>query len=116
MTLHTMLPRGPNKFEFTTWVFSEKCASDEMKQQILTSSVQAMGNTGMTEQDDSETWPHMQRNAHGAKGRHGTLKYQALGGYNKPADFPGGGNVFAGFAKDDNQWEWWKRWHEMMIA
>jgi hypothetical protein len=47
-------------------------------------------------------------------GRQQTLKYQALTGENKPADWPGGGIVYDGFTKDDTQWQWWLYWYELM--
>lgn len=114
MTIHTMLPRGIDKFELTTWVFAEKCTPDHLKHRMLVASTQAMGSTGMTEQDDSEAWPHISIAARGWKGGTGTLKYQAFIGERRPEGWPGGGKVFAGMGKDDNEWEWWKRWNEMM--
>lgn len=114
--LHVAVPRGPNKLEFMNWVFAEKSASPELKDEILYVATQTLGTTGMIEQDDAETWGHMQRNARGRMGRKQTLKYQALLGENRPADWEGGGMVFDGFAKDDTQWLWWMRWHELMSA
>ena len=49
-------------------------------------------------------------------GAQDTMKYQALQGERKPAGWPGGGTVYAGFSKDDNQWAWWLRWREIMAA
>src|SRR3546814_18493966 len=31
-----------------------------------------------------------------------------------PDDFEGGGDVYAGFSRDDAQWAWWKRYAEVM--
>jgi hypothetical protein len=44
------------------------------------------------------------------------LKYQALTGENKPADWPGGGHVYAGFTKDDTQWNWWLNYRRLMAS
>src|SRR3546814_539509 len=75
-----------------------------------------MGSSGTIEQDDTDTWPHMTRNARGAMGKRQTLKYGALLGENKPDDWPGGGSVYAGFTKDDNQWQWWLAYRDLMLA
>jgi nitrite reductase/ring-hydroxylating ferredoxin subunit len=118
MGIHTFVPRGPHQFEYWTWVFAEKDAPEELKQKMLEASVQSLGNTGMTEMDDAETWPHIQEAARGPVGRDRTIKYQALAGENRPADWPpsAGGHVYNGFSKDDNQWNWWLRWRELMDA
>lgn len=116
MGLHTFLPRGPDKFEFWTWILAEKDTPEEVKQQMMEASVQSLGNTGMTEMDDAETWPHMQEAAKGPIGSEQTIKYQAIAGESRPDDWPeaAGGHVYNGFTKDDNQWNWWMRWKEMM--
>jgi hypothetical protein len=43
-----------------------------------------------------------------------SLRYQAITGENKPVDWPGPGQVYAGFPKDDTQWNFWLRYTEMM--
>ena len=53
--------------------------------------------------------------AQGVVGAQGTLKYQALLGEKKPADWPGPGRVYAGFSKDDGQWDWWQAWLRLMV-
>jgi hypothetical protein len=118
MGLHTFLPRGPHQFEYWTWVFAEKDAPEALKQQMLEASVQSVGNTGMTEMDDAETWPHIQEAARGPVGREETIKYHALAGENRPPNWPStaGGKVFNGFSKDDTQWNWWLHWKAMMDA
>ena len=118
MALHTFVPRGPDKFEFWTWAFAEKDAPELFKQKMLEATVQSLGNTGMTELDDAETWPHMQQSARGAVGRDLTIKYQAIAGENRPTKWPAsaGGLVFEGFSKDDTQWQWWLKWKELMDA
>src|SRR3546814_9276226 len=50
------------------------------------------------------------RVAQGPVGRRLTAKYQAQLGIVHPDDFEGGGDVYAGFSRDDAQWAWWKRY------
>src|SRR3546814_8445571 len=72
------------------------------------------GISGFIEQDDAEAWQGIQRVAQGPVGRRLTAKYQAQLGIVHPDDFEGGGDVYAGFSRDDTQWAWWKRYAEVM--
>jgi phenylpropionate dioxygenase-like ring-hydroxylating dioxygenase large terminal subunit len=112
--LHTFLPRSAGRFEFMTWFLSEKDAEEDDRRKTAQVSVGYLGSSGIIEQDDSEVWPSMQRVAEGHMGSRGTLKYQAYLGPSKPPRWPGGGTVYAGFSKDDNQWNFWLRWRELM--
>jgi phenylpropionate dioxygenase-like ring-hydroxylating dioxygenase large terminal subunit len=114
MALHTYIPKGPDKLEFTNYVLVEKDTPPELKEKMIMQSIQLLGTSGMVEQDDSDTWPHMTLSAKGAQGRKMTLKYQAIYDTDKPAGWPGPGIVNEGFTKDDTQWHWWLYWHELM--
>ena len=56
------------------------------------------------------------REPRGVIGRTETLKYQAILGENRPADWPDKAKVYEGFGKDDAQWEWWLAYHRLMTA
>jgi hypothetical protein len=114
LALHAYVPRGPRRFEFVNYIFAEKDAPEEMKREILENCIRQTGISGMIEQDDADTWPHIMRSAEGPIGSEMTLKYQALSGENKPADWPGPGLVYEGFTKDDTQWNWWLNYHRLM--
>jgi nitrite reductase/ring-hydroxylating ferredoxin subunit len=117
LALHLFSPKGPDEIEFWTWLFAEKDVPVEVKEKMLRSSINAVGTTGLYEQDDAETWPHMYKSSLGTHARKNvTMKYQALLGENKPEGWPGGGKVFAGFGKDDTQWEWWKEYRKWMAS
>ena len=116
LALHTYVPKGPDKLEFTNWIFVERDTPPELKEQMIQQSVQLLGTSGMVESDDSDTWPHMTLSAKGAQGRNSTLKYQAIYETGKPEGWPGPGIVNEGFTKDDTQWHWWKYWYELMTA
>lgn len=115
-SLHTYVPRGPDKLEFTNWFFAEKDAPQEYKDRVLAVATSMLGTSGMIEQDDSDTWPHMTRNARGPRGAEMTLKYQAVCNQTKPDNWPGPALVYNGFTKDDTQWNWWLQWHKLMTA
>jgi hypothetical protein len=116
MTMHAYVPKGPDKLEFVNWIFAEKDASPELREKMLKQTVQLFGTSGMVEQDDSDTWPHMTLAAKGAQGRTMTLKYQAVYETGAPEGWPGPGIVNEGFTKDDTQWHWWQYWRELMLA
>lgn len=117
MGIHIIVPRGLNKSEFWTWMFTEKDCPEDIKEKMLRSAVQQIGTSGLIEQDDTDTWPHISKNARGVIGRKNvTMKYQAVNGEKKPEGWPGGGKVYEGFSKDDTQWEWWKAYYRAMVG
>ncbi|MGH7857451.1 MAG: aromatic ring-hydroxylating oxygenase subunit alpha [Candidatus Binatia bacterium] len=113
---HAFVPRGPDRFEFYNWYFAERGSADELREMVSRASNLAFGASGFVETDDADTWPHMYQASRGYIGRQGKLRYQAITGENKPADWPAGGHVYDGFTKDDNQWNWWLRYAEFMTG
>jgi len=114
MALHAYVPKGPDKLEFVNWIFAEKDAPPELRDKMLRQTIQLFGTSGMVEQDDSDTWPHMTLAAKGAQGKKMTLKYQAVYETGAPEGWPGPGIVNEGFTKDDTQWHWWMYWRQLM--
>jgi len=114
--MHTFVPKGPERVEFYHWSLVERGAPAEHKEKIWRTTAQTVGASGQIEQDDGEMWPPTTRGARGAYGSRQTLKYQALQGENKPADWPGGGIISEGFAKDDGQWYWWQRYFDYLTG
>jgi hypothetical protein len=113
--IHIIVPKGPNRSEFWTWLFAEKDCPEEVKEKMLRNGIQQLGTSGLIEMDDSDVYPHMTAASRGYKGRRDmTMKYQAILGETTPEGWPGGGKVFAGFAKDDTQWEWWAAYYAAM--
>ncbi len=116
LALHLFQPLGPEEMEFYTWFFAEKDAPEDMKQRMRAVGVQAIGSSGLIEQDDTETWSLMTQASKGFMGAHGTMKYQAITGeHTKPADWPGPGHVYDGFTKDDTQWNWWLAYKNALV-
>ncbi|WP_373292982.1 SRPBCC family protein [Nocardia jinanensis] len=113
---HTFVPKGPDAVEFWHWSLVERGAPPEFKEKIRRTTVQTVGTSGQIEQDDGECWPATTRAARGIYAAEQTLKYQALRGESKPADWPGGGIVSEGFTKDDGQWYWWQRYFDYLTG
>jgi hypothetical protein len=116
ITLHAYVPRGPDKLEFVNWILAEKDAPAELRDKMRRQTTQLFGTSGMVEQDDSDTWPHMTLGAKGAQGRKMTLKYQAVYETGRPEGWPGPGIINEGFTKDDTQWHWWLYWRQLMLG
>lgn len=104
------VPCGPDAFELWTATAIEKGAPDVLKQ-IIKSTVFAVDLNGG---DDYEGWASLQNAARGVIGQEQPIRYNAVTGVSKPADWPGPGLVYAGLGKDDNEWNWWVRWYDMM--
>jgi nitrite reductase/ring-hydroxylating ferredoxin subunit len=66
--------------------------------------------------DDGEAYAEVQRAAGGRMGQAQTLKYNAIAGPNAPEGWTGPGDVYAGFARDDAQWNFWLRWLDSMTT
>jgi nitrite reductase/ring-hydroxylating ferredoxin subunit len=116
MVARTWIPREPDLFEMLTWILVERDAGEELREKTKTTTIRNFGISGYIEQDDAEAWQGIQKVARGPVGRRLTSKYQARIGISKPDDFEGGGDVHAGFSRDDAQWAWWRRYAEVMSA
>jgi len=116
LALHTYVPKGPDKLEFTNWIFVEKDTPPRLREQMIQQSVRLLGTSGMVEADDSDTWPHMTLASKGLQASKQSMKYQAIYETGAPEGWPGPGIINEGFTKDDPQWHWWKYWYELMMA
>jgi hypothetical protein len=114
LSLHTYVPKGPDKVEFVNFIFAEKDAPEDVKRDMLQNAIWSTGTSGTIEQDDADTWPQIMRNSRGHMSKTITLKYQALHGHERPEGWVGGGDLYPGFTKDDTQWAWWMAYYNMM--
>jgi phenylpropionate dioxygenase-like ring-hydroxylating dioxygenase large terminal subunit len=108
------VPKGPDQFELFHWSLVERDAPKELAESMNLMTAATFGISGFVEADDTDTWPMQSQAARGALGRQAKLRYQAITGENKPADWPGPGQVYAGFPKDDTQWNFWLRYSDFM--
>jgi phenylpropionate dioxygenase-like ring-hydroxylating dioxygenase large terminal subunit len=110
------VPRGPDKMEVMYWALVEKDAPQEVKDATRKVSIQVFTDSGLIDQDDAEVWAGTQRVIGGAVAQTRRANYQGLLGINKPKDWPGGGEVYAGPSSDDNQWNFWLRYVDFMTG
>lgn len=113
---HAFVPRSPGEFEFFNWFLVEKSATAELRERMSNTANLSFGVSGFVETDDADTWPQMTRMAEGYMGSQQKIRYQAYLGERVPEDWPGGGHVYDGFGKDDNQWNWWLTYFEKMLG
>jgi phenylpropionate dioxygenase-like ring-hydroxylating dioxygenase large terminal subunit len=112
--LRVHVPNGVGGFEMLNWVLVEKDSSPEFKETVRKEMLLGFGTSGTIEQDDSESWPSIQKSATGFQGSQQSMKYQAFVGHNPPDDWEGGGLVYDGFSKDDCAWNFWMRYRDYM--
>jgi nitrite reductase/ring-hydroxylating ferredoxin subunit len=113
MSLGSYLPRGSSGFVNSNLYILERNAPEGMEAVLRT-----MGGAGygLTASGDYDAWPSTQRAVGGAMGQRQSLKYNTLAGTNTPDGWPGPGDVYAGFTRDDIQWNFWLRWLDCMTA
>jgi len=116
MVARAWTPRSPELFEMLTWTLVERDAPPDLREQTRLTTLRNFGISGFIEQDDAEAWQGIQKAVQGPVARRMTAKYQAKLGVTRPEGFEGGGDVYAGFSRDDAQWAWWKRYAQVMGA
>ncbi|MFJ9590896.1 aromatic ring-hydroxylating oxygenase subunit alpha [Streptomyces acidicola] len=112
--IHVAQPKGPGSFEFCSWVLTERGAPEELKTSIRRASTFAGGISGWIEQDDADMWQAIQHNARGHQARHGHLRYNTLSQPSRPPGWQGPGTTYSPYMRDENQWNWWLRYHHTL--
>jgi phenylpropionate dioxygenase-like ring-hydroxylating dioxygenase large terminal subunit len=105
-------PRSATTLEVWQLTLISKDAPEEVRETVT--KMQSL--TVCMLQDDADAVQSIQHAAIGPRGQAQTMKYGAMLGENRPADWPGPGVVHAGFSRDDTQWNFWLKWFEMMTA
>jgi nitrite reductase/ring-hydroxylating ferredoxin subunit len=113
---HSYVPAGPGRIEMTHWHLVERDASPTQQHETNMTSVLSTGISGIIEQDDAWAWAELQKSVQGVMGARETMRFPAIMGELRPEGWAGGGRVSAGTSKDDNQWNWWLRYLELMTA
>ena len=78
--------------------------------------MRSFGISGTFEQDDTEIWTHIARNAGTFTGRHQTVNYQMGMDVEEDPDWPGPGVAASINFTDANLRNFYSRWLEMMTA
>ena len=108
--LSTFMPTGPGTMEYRPQSFCEKGTPDDVRNMVRKTMPLITTMLG----DDADMVRSITKSAVGALGQQETMKYNAFRGENKPAAWPGPGRVYAGFSRDETNWDFWQRWFEML--
>ncbi len=111
-TMRVWHPKGPEKMEIWAWVFVDKEAPQEIKDEVRKESQFNFSAAGMFEQDDGENWNQCTTSSRGYIARQYPFNYQMGVGHDElMEDFPG--RKGKGFA-ETNQRGFYQRWREML--
>ncbi|ODU04431.1 MAG: hypothetical protein ABS81_10290 [Pseudonocardia sp. SCN 72-86] len=119
VTIRTWVPIDAGTIEFMSWAMVPTDADPDAARRAARVIAYTFGTAGTLEQDDTEAWAQIQRVASGPQGAQRRLRYDATTEAD-PVDavtgqkWTGPGEVRMGFASDDNQWNWWRRWLTVM--
>lgn len=114
MTWRTWNPIGPGRISISSWFLVEKDMSDEFKQLSQWSYLRSFGISGTFEQDDTEIWTHIARNAGTFSGGHHRVNYQMGMDLETDEDWPGPGVAQPANFTDANLRNFYSRWLELM--
>ena len=106
-------PKGPDKIEIWSWVFTDRAAPPEVKEAIRLIAVRGFSPSGTLEQDDMDNWRNCTLTSRGVVARRQMLNYQmGLGHDHYSAENEGLTSEFR--FSDSNQRQFYKRWSQLM--
>ena len=116
ITWKLIQPKGPHNCEILSWALVEKDAPEEVRELTRRTTVLTFSDSGVFEVDDAEAWGGIQKVIRGVKGRQRRANFQASAPPSPPPGWAGGGTVYGGFSKDDNQWAFYQRWQQFLLG
>jgi phenylpropionate dioxygenase-like ring-hydroxylating dioxygenase large terminal subunit len=114
LTFRVWNPLGPGRIEIFSWFLVEKDAPEEFKQNSAWSYMRSFGVSGTFEQDDTEIWTLITRNAGTLMGRKTRINYQMGGALEVDTKWPGPGVAQPATFSDASLRNFYARWLEMM--
>ncbi len=99
-TFRLWQPRGPDKTEVWSWVFCDKAAPAEVKEEVRLAAVRGFSPSGTFEQDDMDNWQECTRTCRGVVAR-GMVVEQPDG--DRPRAFRSGARRLAQRAADQRE-------------
>jgi hypothetical protein len=110
------LPKGPGRMEELSWGLVEKAAPVEWKERSAQHYVLTFVVSGIFDQDDSETWIDITRNAATPAARDLEFYYVQGLGRVRATEFVGPGEVYASKYSENNARQFYRRWLELMAC
>jgi phenylpropionate dioxygenase-like ring-hydroxylating dioxygenase large terminal subunit len=108
------LPKGPGDMEVLSWGLVEKAAPAEWKERSAQHYVLTFGPSGIFDQDDSETWIDITRNAGTPAARDLEFYYVQGLGRQRAVEFVGPGEVYASKYSENNARQFYRRWLQLV--
>ena len=108
-------PKGPDRIEIWSWVFTDRAAPPEVKEAIRLVALRSFSPAGALEQDDIDNWQECTRSSRGLVYRRYMLNYQMGLGHDSYSEEKEGLTSQSCFS-DNNQRQFYKRWSQMMAA
>jgi nitrite reductase/ring-hydroxylating ferredoxin subunit len=114
-TLRVWHPRGPDKTEVWSWVYTDKAAPPEIKEAIRLAGLRAFSPAGTFEQDDMDNWQGCTQTGRGVVARRYPLSYEmGLGHERYDEDF---GALASDYRySESNHRGFYRRWAQLMAA
>lgn len=116
LTFRVWNPLGPGRIEVFSWFLVERDAPEEFKRQSAWSYLRSFGVSGTFEQDDTEIWTLITRNAGTQLGRRQRLSYRMGETLRVDPDWPGPGVAQPATFSDASLRNFYERWLELMLA
>jgi phenylpropionate dioxygenase-like ring-hydroxylating dioxygenase large terminal subunit len=114
-TFRVWQPRGPDKTEIWSWVFCDKAAPAEVKEQVRFAGVRGFSPSGTFEQDDMDNWQECTRTCRGVVSRQMALNNQMGMGHDR-FDASLGAWASEQRISENNHRHFYARWAELMAG
>lgn len=107
---------GPGRIEVFSWFLVERDAPERFKQESAWSYLRSLGVSGTFEQDDTEIWTLITRNAGTYLGGRQRLNYQMGGAAEVDETWPGPGIAQPVTFTDASLRNFYERWLELLLS
>jgi PAH dioxygenase large subunit len=113
-TIRVWRPVAADATEVWSWALAHRDAPDELKERMASAVVRTFGSSGMAEQDDAEIWTGMQQSFAGVQGRQRWLRF--LPHFESDPAWTAPGVARFGPQAEHRQWNFYRRWHQLLCA
>jgi phenylpropionate dioxygenase-like ring-hydroxylating dioxygenase large terminal subunit len=114
-TFRVWHPRGPDKTEVWSWVYTDKAAPPHVKEAIRLAGIRGFSPSGTFEQDDMDNWQECTRTCRGVVSRRGFLNTQmGLGHERFDEELQAWASDFR--MSESNHRQFYGRWAQVMSA
>jgi phenylpropionate dioxygenase-like ring-hydroxylating dioxygenase large terminal subunit len=114
-TFRVWHPRGPEKTEVWSWIYTDKAAPSHVKEAIRLAGIRGFSPAGTFEQDDMDNWQECTRTCRGVVSRRSLLNTQmGLGHERYDESLQGWASEFR--ISESNHRQFYGRWAQLMTG